>query len=67
MEKKFLVYAHPSVPPVNIKINVWYSLDELKERFDLEEIKHFFQPSNFAWEDLDKVDVKKNILVKDNK
>ena len=55
---KYLVYIHSSKPPVNIKIGIWYSLDELKGRFDISYIKEFFSPSNFAWEDLDEKKVK---------
>lgn len=50
---KYLVYIHPAVPSCNIKINTWYSLEELQERFDLDYIKSFFTPANFAWEDLE--------------
>lgn len=51
---KYLVYIHPAIPPANIKLNTWYSLEELKERFSMEYIRQFFSPANFAWEDLDR-------------
>ncbi len=50
---KYLVYIHPSVPPANIKVGTWYSLEELQERFDSEFIKCFFTPSNFGWEEIE--------------
>jgi hypothetical protein len=61
---KYLVYTHSAKPPINIKIGIWYSLDELKSRFAIEYIKEFFSPSNFAWEDLNEKksnDIKKEI------
>lgn len=62
---KYLVYVHSSKPPANIKVGTWYSLDELKQRFEMGYIKEFFSPSNFAWEDLN--EKKPNDIKKDNK
>lgn len=61
--EKYLIYAHASAnPPPNIKLNTWYSFEELKQRFSLEEIKAFFNPTNFQSSELDdpKVEIKKS-------
>jgi len=50
---KFLVYCHPSVPSIGIKINTWYSLEELQLKYSLEHIKCFFHPANFGWEEIE--------------
>lgn len=57
--EKYLIYAHPSIPPVGIKNGQWYSLGELKEKFDIEYITQFFMPSNFGWEECEEIYPKK--------
>ena len=61
--EKYCVYAHSSVPKGNIKIGMWYSLEELKGMFDMDYIKDFFTPSNFAWEEIES---KEKVKVKNN-
>lgn len=58
--EKYLVYCHPSIAPTNIKLNTWYSLNELKERFTIEEIKCFFTPCNFSFSELNNENKKKS-------
>ena len=62
---KYCIYVHPSVPPVGIKVGVWYSLEELKERFTLEEIVFKFQGANFGFEELEEVYPKKKEVEKE--
>jgi hypothetical protein len=57
---KCLIYNHPSVPPVGINLGVWYTLEELKEKFDLEYIVYRFQPTNFGWEEVEEIFPKKH-------
>jgi hypothetical protein len=57
---KYLIYNHPAIPPVGIKVGVWYSLEELKEQFSLEYIVFRFQPTNFGWESVEEIFPKKN-------
>lgn len=58
---KYLIYVHPSVPPANIKVNTWYSLEELQVRFDLDYIKAFFHPANFSFSELETTSTTKSI------
>ena len=51
--EKYLVYVHSAIPRGNIKTGIWYSLEELKGMFDMDYIKDFFSPCNFAWEELE--------------
>lgn len=55
---RYLVYIHPSVAPAGIKVETWYSLEELQARFNLDYIKAFFTPANFGWEETE--EIKKN-------
>ena len=66
--QKCLVYNHPAVPPVGIKVGIWYTLEELKEKFDMEYIVYRFQPCNFGWEQVEEIfPKKKEEKKKDNK
>jgi len=49
--EKYLVYNHPAVAPIGIKLDKIYLLEELEKIFSLEEIKCFFKPDNFKWEE----------------
>jgi hypothetical protein len=60
---KYLTYVHAAVPKGNIKVGTWYSLEELLEIFTMDEIKYFFHPCNFGYEELErKVSKTKNLL-----
>jgi hypothetical protein len=50
---KYLIYTHPAVAKGNIKVGTWYSLEELQQNYTLDEIKCFFSPCNFGWEELE--------------
>lgn len=50
---KYLIYVHPAYPPANIKVGTWYLLEELQERFSLDELKCFFHPTNFSWSEIE--------------
>jgi hypothetical protein len=50
---KYVIYNHPAFPPLGIKVGITYDLNELLKMFTLDEIKCFFQPDNFTWEQLD--------------
>ena len=50
---KYCIYSHAAVPPANIKLEQWYALEELKERFTLDEIKLYFIPANFSLSELE--------------
>jgi hypothetical protein len=56
---KYLTYIHAAYPPANISVGVWYPLNELQSRFTMDQIKMFFTPCNFAWEDLEPKVIKK--------
>lgn len=56
---KYLIYNHPAIPPCGINIGVWYSLDELKQKFDMEYIVYRFSPANFGWESCEEIYPKK--------
>jgi hypothetical protein len=49
---KFLTYNHPSVPMKGIVVGRTYTLEELQEKFTLDEIKCFFKPTNFSFDEL---------------
>jgi len=53
---KILVYNHPAVPPVNIKLGRGYLLEELEKDFNLEEMKCFFKDENFSWDEVEEED-----------
>ena len=65
--EKYLIYAHPSIPPVGIKNGQWYSLEELKERFGLEYVTQFFMPTTFGWEEVEEIYPKKKEVNKTKK
>lgn len=62
---KYLTYFHSSVPPIGIKLNQWYSLEELKEKFTMDYIVNFFFPANFGWEEIEEVYPKKKEVEKE--
>lgn len=59
--QKCLIYNHSAIPPVNIKLNQWYTLDELRNvySFSLDYITAFFMPTNFGWEEIEEIYPKK--------
>ena len=56
---KYLYYNHPAVPPPNIKVGQWYSLDELKTMYSMDYIVYYFFPANFGWESCEEIYPKK--------
>ena len=49
---RILVYNHPAVPPINIKLDKGYLLEELEKEFSLDELKCFFKTENFEWDEI---------------
>jgi len=49
--EKYLTYNHASVAPINIQMEKVYLLEELQKNLTLEEIKCFFKPDNFKWDE----------------
>lgn len=56
--EKYLLYTHAACQP-NIESGKIYALSELQKRFTLEEIKCFFTPDGFAWEEKEEVKLSK--------
>ena len=50
--ERYLVYNHPSVPPMGIVLDKGYTLEELQKRFTMEEIQGFFKPYGFTFDEL---------------
>jgi hypothetical protein len=46
-----LKYSHPAI--TKFDLNKFYSLNELKQQLSLEQIKMFFTPIDFTWEQLE--------------
>lgn len=57
---KYLIYNHSAVPPFGISVGAWYSLEELKQKFDMDYIVYRFLPANFGWESCEEIYPKKN-------
>ena len=59
--QKCLIYNHSAMPPANIKLGQWYTLDELRKvySFSLDYITAFFMPTNFGWEEIKEIYPKK--------
>jgi hypothetical protein len=56
---KLLKYNHPAVPFNGIIIGKAYTLEELQNKFTIEEIKCFFTPDNFSFDELTDETIKK--------
>ncbi len=65
--EKYLTYFHPAVAPSGIQLNRWYSLTELKEKFDMDYIVYHFLPANFGWEECEEIYPKKRLTNKETK
>ncbi len=57
--EKYVIYNHPSTPPSDIKLGVWYKFEDMKIRFGLDKVVFLFQPCNFGYEEIEEIFPKK--------
>ena len=60
--KRYLRYIHPAAR--GFDPNISYDYDEIAKQMKLEEIKTFFKPINFKWEDVENKNLQKNKSIK---
>lgn len=61
--KKFLEWTHPAVPFHGLKMYKGYDLEYLKELFTMDQIRIFFKPIDFEWEELEEDNVVNDTMI----